>query len=331
MKRFLLHIIFILMGSNLLFAQDPQFSQPYANPIYLNPAFTGETFLNRASMTYRNQWSAIENGFSSYIATFDHNEKKIHSGFGGYLLYDQSGLNGYRITGLNLSYAYDAMFTRWSGLKLGASAGYSLLNYNSDDLLFADQIIRDGAATSVENNIRDHTSYLDLGAGVLYYNTFLWAGFSASHLNQPNISLTGQVERLPIKYSFLGGAVLYKKKGQWGKELSSLNLVVHYKFQAQWDQLDLGVYYNFQPLIFGVWYRGIPLLNSEYQNYGNNESIILLVGLDFKNKFRVAYSYDITISKLSMSSGGSSEISVVYEWPGNSKKARLRRIACPKF
>lgn len=183
------------MCTKVAIGQDPQFSQPYASPLYLNPALTGDTQKNRVSFTYRNQWSAIDNGFTSYIASFDHHEKKLNMGFGGYLLYDQLGTYGYRVTGINLSHSYDARIDYWSGIKGGLSLGYDFMSYDSNDLLFADQIIRDGAPTSIEENLRDNTSYLDMAVGVLYYNRFAWAGVSASHINMPNISLTNEVQR----------------------------------------------------------------------------------------------------------------------------------------
>ena len=45
-------------------AQDPQFSQYYAAPLYLNPAFTGSEMLPRIGANYRNQWPGIELDFS---------------------------------------------------------------------------------------------------------------------------------------------------------------------------------------------------------------------------------------------------------------------------
>jgi type IX secretion system PorP/SprF family membrane protein len=331
MKMRIICIALFLISVKTVLGQDPQFSQPYAVPLYLNPALTGDTKLNRASFTYRKQWAAIDNGYTSYIASFDHYEKKLHAGFGGYLLYDQSGENGYRLTALMLSYSYDAKINHWSGIRGGLSVGYSFMNYNQSDLLFADQIIRGGASTSVEENLTNNTSYLNLAAGVLYHNKILWAGIAVDHLNYPSISFTGQNARLPMKYSLHGGVSLWTKRGNWGKELSSVNIALNYKFQGKWDQLDLGFYYNYYPLVVGVWYRGIPLFKSYEPSYNNHESLILLVGIDYKNKFRIGYSYDFTISQLSMSSGGSHEISLIYEWPGSSKKSRMRRIACPKF
>lgn len=331
MKAVFLHIILILFCAKLSYAQDPQFSQPYASPLYLNPALTGDTKKNRLALTYRKQWAEIEKGFTSYIASYDHYEERLNSGFGGYVLYDQSGLTGYRVTGISLNYSYDVRIDDWSGIKGGLGLGYSFMSYNVSDLVFADQIIRNGASTSVETNLSSRTSYADMSAGVLYYNKSFWAGASVSHLNKPNISMTNQVQQLPMKFSLQTGAKLWKKKNEWGHELSSLNLAAHYQFQGSFDQLDIGVYYNFNPVVFGVWYRGIPLVKSYEANYANHESVILLLGVEYKDFFRVAYSYDITVSQLSLSSGGSHEISLIYEWPGKKKPNRMRMVACPRF
>ena len=60
-----------VLGAMLLFsaaagAQDVGFSQFYANPLYLNPAFAGSQVAPRISLTYRAQWpglvSALSNG-----------------------------------------------------------------------------------------------------------------------------------------------------------------------------------------------------------------------------------------------------------------------------
>ena len=328
--RIVVHIILILFCVKLSFAQDPQFSQPYANPMYLNPALTGDTKMNRVAFTYRKQWAAYNKGFTTYAASFDHYQENMNSGFGGYLLYDESGANGLKVTNFNLTYSYDARIDKWSGFRGGIGLGYSFMNYNQNDFLFADQVVRNGAATSLENNLVNETAYFDMSAGVLYYNRFLWAGASVSHLNSPNVSLNNQIERLPMKISLHTGVKLWTRRNQWGHDLSSLNLIAHYKAQGDFQQMDLGVYYNFRPVVFGVWYRGIPL-KAYNTDYINHESIILLLGLEYKDQFRIAYSYDITVSELTIHTGGSHEISLVYEWAGKKKPNRLRNVSCPRF
>jgi hypothetical protein len=48
-------------------AQDPQYSQFYAAPLYLNPAFAGATGQNRIGINYRNQWPAIDANFQYHF------------------------------------------------------------------------------------------------------------------------------------------------------------------------------------------------------------------------------------------------------------------------
>ncbi len=52
-------------------AQDPQFTQFYANPLYLNPAFAGTARCPRVVMNYRNQWPALTGTFVTTSASYD--------------------------------------------------------------------------------------------------------------------------------------------------------------------------------------------------------------------------------------------------------------------
>jgi hypothetical protein len=46
-------------------AQDPQLSQFFAAPLYLNPALTGTTFEDRLTANYRLQWTSLPKGYES--------------------------------------------------------------------------------------------------------------------------------------------------------------------------------------------------------------------------------------------------------------------------
>jgi hypothetical protein len=58
-----LRFILVLMSALILAedakAQDPEFTQFYANPLYLNPAFAGTNRCPRLVMNYRNQWPSL--------------------------------------------------------------------------------------------------------------------------------------------------------------------------------------------------------------------------------------------------------------------------------
>ena len=68
-KAIILMIFGICAGLN---AQDVQFSQFYAAPLYLNPAFAGSAELARAGINYRNQWPSYPTNFVTYSGFFDY-------------------------------------------------------------------------------------------------------------------------------------------------------------------------------------------------------------------------------------------------------------------
>ncbi|MFN5910373.1 MAG: type IX secretion system membrane protein PorP/SprF, partial [Bacteroidota bacterium] len=70
MKRYLLALLMLsaLSGS---FAQDPTFTQFYANPLYLNPAFAGSHGCPRFALNYRNEWPSLTGNYVTYSASYD--------------------------------------------------------------------------------------------------------------------------------------------------------------------------------------------------------------------------------------------------------------------
>ncbi|MGB1253256.1 MAG: type IX secretion system membrane protein PorP/SprF, partial [Candidatus Promineifilaceae bacterium] len=65
-------VMFLMSLSLMGYSQDPQFSQFYASPLYLNPAFTGNVDLGQFAFSYRNQWPGIPGKFISYSASYEH-------------------------------------------------------------------------------------------------------------------------------------------------------------------------------------------------------------------------------------------------------------------
>lgn len=323
-------IIFSLPG-NTSFAQDPQFSQFYAASLYLNPAFAGNTLQGRFTLNYRNQWPSIPKGFISYAFSYDHNLRDLNSGLGLLVLHDKAGSGGLRFTSIGGLYSYNAQLSRKQAIRAGLRFSYVARDYDLTRLVFADQIAR-GSSTTIESNLGEGTSYIDLGAGMVFYSKNYWAGLAFDHLNKPNESLTGTTTELPIKTSLHAGYNIPVKRDIKYEVESSVTIAVNYKAQQKWDQLDIGTYYNHNALVIGMWYRGIPLLKEYQPGYGNNDALIVLVGVQVGG-MRIGYSYDITISKLANSTNGSHEISLRYEYP-NPKKKRPRKnfvIPCAKF
>src|SRR5690554_4235427 len=117
--------VLIFSGLNTkAYAQDPQFSQFYANPIYLNPAFAGSHGCPRFALNYRNQWPAISGNFVTYSASYDQYFDKISGGIGILATHDQQGQNTINATRLSLIYSYHLKVNRKFSLLFGAEATY---------------------------------------------------------------------------------------------------------------------------------------------------------------------------------------------------------------
>ncbi len=62
MRKLLVYLLFA-MKVDFTKAQDPQFSQFYAAPMYLNPGFAGTTVDNRIVFNHRIQWPSLPGAF----------------------------------------------------------------------------------------------------------------------------------------------------------------------------------------------------------------------------------------------------------------------------
>jgi len=333
MKKGLLYIALWCLLASGSWAQDQQFTQFYSVPTAVSPAFAGASIQSRVSMQYRNQWAAIPGGFTSGNITFDQFMPNISSGIGMLVNYDQAGSGALRSSTVALQYAYEARIKRNLFFRPALQLGYGQSSIDFTKLTFYDQMIREGAEVSLESGTVRPVNYYDMGAGMLLYSPKVWFGASASHLNSPDASLSNSASViLPKKISVHGGYRI-RLKGQSLRKLDHyMVFAANYLSQQQFDQLDLGFYYEYSPMILGIWYRGLPVKSNTY-GYMNQDALAFLVGFQAGN-YKVGYSYDITISKLGIAnSGGSHEVSLVYQWANkhNQRAKKIRVMPCAKF
>jgi len=328
-----LFILFVVLFSWNAYGQDPQFSQFYSAPMYLNPAFAGNTLQSRFVANYRNQWPSIPGAFVSYALSYDHNFEDINSGVALAIQHDKAGSAGLRYTNFATQYSYTIKLSRRWAAKPGLNFSYTIRDIDYSELLFGDQLLSQNSSSISVPTREKPVTYADIGAGGLLYSRNVWVGMAAQHLNQPNQSLIGGESKLPIRFSLHGGYNITVSKSVKKLTLSSITLTGNYKAQQKWDQLDLGLYFDYKPFVVGLWYRGLPALKSEEGNI-NHDALVVLLGYKI-NDFRVGYSYDLTISRLLTNTGGAHEISVIYEFASSDKKRKRKRqrflVPCAKF
>lgn len=318
--------------------QDIQFSQYYASPLYLNPAFTGTAPGHRLSVIHRNQWPQIGNGFVSSAVSYDYNKEDLRSGFGLLVMQDRAGTAGLTSTSVAFNYAYKVQLSKKWMFTPGLYFGYNRRSMDFSRLVFGDQLGFNSSGEIVGTNDRvlnnlDAVDFFDVGTGMLLYNRKYWLGMAMHHINQPNQSLIGEESRWPRKISVHGGAQFPLYTGvRKRNKISSLAPSFNYKRQGTFDQLDLGLHFLYDPIMIGLWYRGIPL-KQNVEDRVNQDAVVIILGLRFKN-LDVGYSYDFTTSQLNLLSGGAHEVSIKYEFETfrrDKVRKRDKFIPCPTF
>ena len=325
-------IILGILVTGSVTAQEVQFTQFYAVPMFLNPAFAGLTYEHRFSAAYRRQWPGIMRAYTTYMASYDYNISDLNSGIGGFMLQDVAGTSNLTTTQAGGNFAYSAKLSKTAEIRGGIMVAMTQKKLDNTTLVFNDQFIT-GSPTSSDYK-SERLNYLDMGAGALFNSTNYWLGVSARHINQPNVSMVGNIEVVPVYLSVHGGyRYIIASYGSSKTRLEEfISASLHYRKQQKYDQLDIGAYYFRSFMNVGLWYRGLPF--KKYKpGYPSRESIAVLLGLEIPNKnFRIGYSFDLTVSKLGITtSQGSHEISLVFEVAKKRRRTKRELVSCPKF
>jgi type IX secretion system PorP/SprF family membrane protein len=299
----------------LLHGQDPVFSQFYFAPTQLNPAFVGNTQGPNFYLNYRNQWPSINRAYVTYAASYDQFFKDIHSGFGFTLLADDAGNGILQTNKLLLQYSYRVRLGRDLYAKGGIEAGVIQQRLAWDQLIFYDQLDPEfGATTPGGSEIPtaeqppDRTVLYnpDISFGVALFSETYYGGAVIKHLNVPDNSFYDDANTLssglPLRYTLHAGAQYTFSGARYKPGDPFLSPNIMFVGQDAFKQLNVGIHGGLGPVFGGVAYR---------HAWQNPDAVITSIGFRV-NVLRIGYSYDITISDLSLSSGGAHEIGINF-------------------
>lgn len=331
---FLLVLVSAVWQENTLQAQDPQFSQYYAAPLYLNPGLVGINQKGRMGINYRSQWPNLQANFETFSAYADYHIEDYFSSVGIIFTKDKEGVAGLQSTSIGLQYAYQFQINYNWTFRPGVQAAYLIRDLNFNKLTFGDQFGPGGQERDFSNesfNTGLRAQFFDLSFGGILYNPSIWLGAAMHHITEPNTSIAGGNDPLKQRFSLHGGyrIPLSPASTKTGIGERSITPTFNYKAQGDFDQLDLGAYFTLDPILVGLWYRGLPIKNTD--GIQNSESIIFMLGLQSK-RTTFGYSFDYTISDLGIGTGGAHEISIAYTFSlGDPFKpsADVRRLKCP--
>lgn len=328
MKEFkltLLSLAFLSLGFSA-FGQDPHFTQYYANPLYLNPAFAGVSKCPRVTLNYRNQYPALNNVYQTFSGSYDQYVDNLNGGLGLLILRDEAGGGALSTTEVSGIYSYHLQVSRKFTVLAGFQATLRQRALDYSGFTFPDQIepfygfVRSTNEVPPGNNTNTH---LDVSAGVLGFTEKFYLGASFHHLTQPDESFY-RTSKLPMKITAQAGFTIPLGKKRLHNELQNYlipNIV--YQLQGPYDQLTVSTAFNRGPISGGLGLRTSTV---------NPDAIVVLLGYaptDFS--WKIGYSYDVTISSIANNLGGAHEISLAYQFPCRVRRKKNEAIKCPKF
>ena len=322
-SKIFIAISICLFMSNEACAQDPAFSQFYANPLYLNPAFAGTNECPRVNLNYRDQWPGIGRTYITNSVSYDQHISAIGGGLGILVTQDRAGAGNLNTTFFSLQYSYRLKVNNQFAMKAGFEASYRTIKLDWSELTFGDMIHpRDGFIYGTQEDIDNNPTnkgFPDFSAGLLGYSKNLFFGFAAHHLTTPNQGFISESE-LPTKITaHIGGNIPLSK---YSNNVTTISPNFLYQRQQDFQQFNYGVYVNRGPIVGGLWAR---------HSLKNIDSFILMLGL-IQDSFKFGYSYDITLSNLKNTNTlGAHELSFTLFMPCRSKSKSFNTISCPQF
>ena len=332
--RKILVCICALLATQIVKAQDPHFSQFFASPLTLNPAFTGKFSGSwRLAANHRDQWPSIPKAYVTSSASIDFPilknripDKDVF-GVGISGLSDASANKILKLNYGSVSMSYHKALDEngYSTIGAGFQATYSSLNLNVGELKFEDMLTQNGFTGQSSEVITNGNkqSYFDVNAGLLYsgstngQNNF-YLGASMYHINRPKVGFQDKNWYLSGRISIHGGGSFPVS------DVITVHTSLIHQIQNKASETIVGaaIAANLgedaekpSAVYIGSWVRF-------------NDAIVPYIGLEFGG-LRIGVSYDFNISNLkaATTSRGGSEFSIIFI----KRPPDYQGIPCPKF
>lgn len=325
------HLIFGLLFTCSVWAQDIHFTQTAQTPQLINPAATGVyDGWERVIVNHRNQWLGAGTQFMTTAVSADANlgksrmNDKAHVGIGVLFYNDIGGDSKWGMQRGSLSLSGILPAGNGHVFSAGIQGGFANRSADLSRLTWASQWNGSGFDQSIlsgEANAGTSFTYMDAAAGLFYtydggQNTFqrnndfkIQFGVSGYNLNRPTLKyVTVDGDRLHRKFvahanivADIGGSrvSLDGSLAQFiqGPHLETIaGMMLRYRFND-----GTKITGNFQDAFFGfgLYYR-------------HKDVIAPSIMVDWRG-FRFGMSYDVTISALRKAyQGGSLEFSLSY-------------------
>jgi len=283
MRARLLVIVLIVCHWTAEGQNTPAFRQFYFNPYLYNPAFAGTYDFAEVSLFYRQQWLGFNQSPSAGGFSFLYpSQNRVSLGM-NFLTQETVAL---RTTSTQVTFAYRIPITSKQFLFFGLSAVTGYHDLNLDGVNYSN----DPTVLSAASN----QFYGDANFGLIYQLGGLHFGFALPRLfGQPNFSPQDLVN---VRYAQLRNQ-LYSLKYKFKSGNFSFEPYALYRINRDlynWWEGAVIVYFKDK-----IWMGG---------SYNNTQGLGFFLGMDFKERLQVGYSYELPAPNSEFISTSSHEV-----------------------
>lgn len=320
-------IIVFCFSTIILQAQDPIYSQFFMTPMQINPAFAGVNYSPTLASNYRLQWPGITTTYSTFSLSYDQFFESSNLALGAHILSDAAGEGALKTTKAAGIMGYRLALNRNTFIRGGVELSYVQKRLNWEKFIFYDGLVsNNGAYTPGGSSIPSkelapgnlRRGYLDISSGLLLYNSKYFIGVALDHMNTPVDEFLQNEEQnyigLPIRLTVNGGYQFNLSRRTKNNLQNYFTPSFLYAKQGGFQQFNFGANVGYSQLFGGLFYR---------LGGFSSDALIINFGIRSEN-WKIAYSFDLTTSGISLSgSGGSHEIGLSYIFGQGEPKYKL--------
>jgi type IX secretion system PorP/SprF family membrane protein len=311
-------VLLSIIGLCVQAQQLPQYTNYIMNNYLLNPAVGGINNYWDVKVGFRDQWTGVTGSPKTMFVSFHgpvgypnkrvrNSHLKAHHGVGGYVYKDVTG--PLSMTGAYFSYSYHLKLSKTFTASAGAFLGILQSQLNNSQLVF----VQNPDDPSVPSAGKTNRVMPDGSLGLWLHSDRVFFGLSVNQIFGNRVQFTNNTnsDGKQVYHYFLTGG--YKIKLNQSLDLIPSTMIKY--VQSAPVQVDINARLKYKNTIWmGASYR-------------SQDALALLIGFNYNNKFDFGYSYDITTSRLRVSSWGSHEIILGINFASFS--AKRKRVLCP--
>lgn len=332
-SRILGAVLICLFAINSLTGQDIHFTQFYTNPVFVNPANTGNFNGDyRVGANARTQWGSVTQPYQTlgvhgdFALLEDGIGDNNWIGLGANMLLDRAGDGLLTTVKAHGSIAFHKHISDNAYFSLGGAFGYVQKSIDYSLLTFGSQWNGSSFNTELpqmEDFERNSFGYLDVSSGLTFTyfvenSTRITVGGGVHHVNEPTESFyftdnnTGN--------NRLGFRPVVHADAEFSLDLVSIMPAAYFTYTKKVSELVLGtnVAYHMDgsSVIGGLWFR-------------DTGSLAGLIGFQFDtNRIMLSYDLDVGDAKDFSNSRNGLELSIMRV---GGIRERGSRMYCPRF